>query len=75
MPLHAVQVPVSAPVLVEFIFWPEDDVWKGASQEISRKPKGIWKQLCKSIFSLFCTIKQDGSVNAINEPAYPEFPR
>ncbi len=65
MQLHAVQVPVSAPVLVECIFWPEDDVWKGASQElslsrymgaISRKPKGIWKQLCKSIFSLFCTI-------------------
>jgi len=40
MQLHAVQVPVSAPVLVECIFWPEDDVWKGASQELSLSVHG-----------------------------------
>jgi len=40
MQLHAVHVPVSAPVLVECIFWPEDDVWKGACQELSLSVHG-----------------------------------
>src|SRR5712692_4378482 len=82
MQLHAVQVPVSAPVLVECIFWPEDDRWKGSRPGII--PLGTWEQFrgnqkeygssSANLYSVCSAQSQDGSVNAINEPEHTEFP-
>ena len=79
MQLHAVHVPVSAPVLVECIFWPEDDVWKGASQELSLSVHGsnfeeTKRNMEAALYSVCSAQSQDGSVNAINEPEHTEFP-